>query len=235
MDGVRALDTQGAKLEPIRVLAALGYPAAECASAAIREMLPALIDEVAACTIPKAVVRSVTFETSGGAIQIACGPVFHAPFLAYAAALASRVCLFALTLGPAVTDWISDLAARDVAAGFVADAAASEWVEVLADRLQAELAAELASEGLAGVSRFCPGYCDWPIEQMPALLGHVDAATIGITLSEGGLMIPRKSICGLIAFGRDVEEMDRLPCDVCAKDCPHRRAPHRPRRIETAP
>ena len=66
---------------------------------------------------------------------------------------------------------------------------------------------------------------DWPLrEQRPlfALLGDVRSA-IGVELTDTLLMVPRKSVSGIVF----VAEETFASCQLCPRyDCPNRRAPY---------
>jgi hypothetical protein len=73
--------------------------------------------------------------------------------------------------------------------------------------------------------RFSPGYCDWNIGQQRMLFWALSGKEIGIRLNGRCLMVPQKSISGIIGMGRrkaDIEGYD--PCRECKKkECPGRR------------
>jgi cobalamin-dependent methionine synthase I len=52
--------------------------------------------------------------------------------------------------------------------------------------------------GLQPTKRYAPGYGDWELSSQTALLSLVDAGRIGIRLTGDFLMIPAKSISGVI-------------------------------------
>jgi hypothetical protein len=65
----------------------------------------------------------------------------------------------------------------------------------------------------------------WPIQQQRelfSLLGDVQGE-LGVSLTESCLMVPNKTVSGLIF----PTEIDFESCQVCKrKDCPNRRAPY---------
>jgi len=79
--------------------------------------------------------------------------------------------------------------------------------------------------GLGTLSNMGPGQLDWPIaeqRQLFAILGEV-TGKIGVTLTDSLLMVPRKSISGII-FPTDVTFTS---CQLCErKNCPSRKAPY---------
>jgi len=78
--------------------------------------------------------------------------------------------------------------------------------------------------GLGTTSHMGPGQLDWPIEQQRelfSLLHHVKD-TIGVTLTESLMMVPRKSISGIIF----PTEETFISCQLCQRNkCPSRKAP----------
>ena len=77
---------------------------------------------------------------------------------------------------------------------------------------------------LDATSHMGPGQLDWPIEQQRelfSLLGHVED-TIGVALTAGLMMVPRKSISGIIF----PTEETFVSCQLCQRNkCPSRKAP----------
>jgi 5-methyltetrahydrofolate--homocysteine methyltransferase len=105
------------------------------------------------------------------------------------------VVLAVATIGPAP----EARAARAQAAGELAyalalEAAGSAAVEAATDALEAAAARATGAHGLALGRRRSPGYGRFPLEFQHALLAEVGAAEIGIILTPGLLMVPRKSV-----------------------------------------
>ena len=98
-------------------------------------------------------------------------------------------------------------------------------MEKLAGEIEAEIRREAAADGLVVSRRVSPGYCDWDISQQKRLFQLLDSNTAGVTLTENKLMMPRKSISGVIGIGlpgKDIEKYNS--CLTCTKkDCPGRR------------
>jgi len=226
MSKTYTLDARAVAMDRERIAVALGYPTPEAVSARVRDSLPALIGETVDRADPKAAVLiGAVREVRVDVIQIADGPAFHGRLLAKAIEPATKAALFALTIGQKITDWITELSERDIWTSFIVDAIASELVESLADHLQDRVAEELRAHNLFCGLRYSPGYCDWPIGELPTLLSHVGSERIGISLTEGGMMVPKKSIAGLIGFGQDADAVRFNPCDECPRtDCDHRRS-----------
>ena len=102
---------------------------------------------------------------------------------------------FAVTLGMGVERYLSSLADISVTDRYFADAVASAYIESACDRLQ-----QIVEDRFGGsTGRFSPGYGDLPIEFQIPLLERIDAKRrLGISLTNSMLMIPGKSISGII-------------------------------------
>ncbi len=134
--------------------------------------------------------------------------------------------VFVLTIGSYLEELVTYLSTKGmVLQATVLDAVGSGAVEILAGEIEAEIRREAAANGLVVSRRFSPGYCDWDISQQRGFFRLLDGHTASVALTENMLMMPRKSISGIIGIGlpgRDVEKYN--PCLICQKkDCPGRR------------
>lgn len=110
-----------------------------------------------------------------------------------------RAVLFAATIGPEVETWCHDLTQDgQMTRGLLADAFASSAAIALGLEVEGIAARALAEEGLVAMKRYAPGYGDWSLADQAGLCGLLDAGRIGIALTEEFLMIPAKSISGVI-------------------------------------
>ncbi|MBO4963632.1 MAG: methionine synthase [Prevotella sp.] len=108
---------------------------------------------------------------------------------------------------------------------FVADAIGSVIAERTADCMQAEVAAYIAGRGYKNTNRFSPGYCGWHVSEQRRLFSlFPQSAPCGVTLTDSCLMIPIKSVSGVIGIGSSVRCLD-YSCGLCdMKQCYKRRA-----------
>jgi len=72
-------------------------------------------------------------------------------------------------------------------------------------------------KGLHITNRFSPGYCGWNVKEQHKLFQLLPPKFCGISLSDSALMIPIKSISGIIGMGDHVIVSD-YPCDVCHEE-----------------
>ena len=139
----------------------------------------------------------------------------------------SKVAIFVATIGNRLEEMVIKLSIDGlVLQSAVLDAIGSVATDSLADNVQSEIAEIAARQGLVISPRFSPGYCDWTIRQQRAVFEAVATERAGVNLTEGFLMVPQKSISGIIGMGTDREHVKRYnPCRTCKKpDCIGRRS-----------
>jgi len=141
---------------------------------------------------------------------------------------ADHLALFAVTVGQKVCDKISELFdSRDFALAAILDTVASEATESLGALAQQDYFDSLMESNRISVEsavlRYSPGYCGWHISGQKKLFEVLAPEEIGIELTESFLMLPLKSISGVMIAGRkEIHCIDgTYPfCDVCAsKGC----------------
>ena len=137
-----------------------------------------------------------------------------------------EVAVFVATIGKYLEETTSQLAKDGlILQATVLDAIGSDAVEKVADFAQDRIKEIAEARGLVTSQRFSPGYCDWNIGQQRMLFSALIGNTVGVRLTGECLMIPQKSISGIIGLGPqdgNVESYD--PCIFCQKeDCPGRR------------
>ena len=97
---------------------------------------------------------------------------------------------------------------------FVGDSIASVFTDGVTEELISILRAECAAEGLRITNNYSPGYCNWQLKEQRLLFSLLPEGVSGITLTESFVMLPTKSVSGIIGIGKDVT---RKPygCAVC--------------------
>ncbi len=156
---------------------------------------------------------------------LATGDVFFHTRNIVAAELAeaSEAALFVCTIGPALSTRAAELTREgDPALGYIVDTAASEFAEKTAAVLHDHIAALEAGRGRGVTNRYSPGYCNWPVAEQHLLFSLLPPGFCGVTLTESALMLPVKSVSGIIGIGVGVELHD-YRCDRCGvTDCIYR-------------
>ena len=111
----------------------------------------------------------------------------------------SSVILVATTLGAEVDRRIKYLGKVDVQKSLVTDACASALLEYLADGYEKKFGDERTY-------RFCPGYGGSEIYDIKYIFELIKPQSIGITLLDSNLMLPMKSMAGIIGVGKKLQK-----------------------------
>jgi len=137
-----------------------------------------------------------------------------------------KVAVFLVTIDGQLEETVSQLAEDGlIRQATVLDAIGSSAVENIADFVQSRIRTAAWLQGLGISQRFSPGYCDWNVRQQEMVFRAMNGDLAGIHLTKGCLMIPRKSISGIIGIGPGHSNIENYnPCPTCKKrKCPGRR------------
>ena len=155
-----------------------------------------------------------------GTVEVA-GVTFDSPLLRENLEAANKVFPYIITLGPELEQ---AAAAQD-------DLLRQYYLEEIANIALEQAAAWLAGHletryGLTGLSNISPGsLVDWPITEQPKLFsifGDTERL-IGVRLTDSMLMVPRKSISGILF----PSEEGFVACQLCDRErCQGRKAPY---------
>lgn len=123
--------------------------------------------------------------------------------------------LFVCTAGLAFEQFQQQLKREnDMVRVFIADALGSVIAEKCADRMEETLQQSIDKLGWHHTNRFSPGYCGWHVSQQQLLFPLFEGNTCGVRLTDSSLMMPIKSVSGIIGIGPDVRHMD-YSCGLC--------------------
>jgi cobalamin-dependent methionine synthase I len=116
---------------------------------------------------------------------------------------AHRLTLFAITVGGEITDEINRLfGVGEYAQASMLDFAASAGAEKASERVTSVMWGEQSSQvedsDKSAALPFSPGYCGWHVSGQKKLFAHLKPEKIGVRLSDTCLMMPLKSISGVI-------------------------------------
>lgn len=152
--------------------------------------------------------------------------VFISRTISYVLSDCEYVAVFLATIGNDLGKESSKLMEKDeMLKATTLDAIGTEAVEKAADKLQDDIEKLAKTMGCQTTLRYSPGYCDWDVSQQKALFQALDSTSLGVKLTESCMMVPEKSISGIIGIGKfDVTKPP--PClVVCGKraSCPYTR------------
>ena len=89
----------------------------------------------------------------------------------------------------------------NIAKAAVTQAAGAACIESYVDEVEAAIRQEAMKRGMYLRPRFSPGYGDFPLEYQKDIFEILECSKrIGVTLTEGNLMMPSKSVTALIGL-----------------------------------
>jgi hypothetical protein len=179
------------------------------AEQAVTAGMPLLVPVVATESFP---VREFRHER----VRLEQGGYLSGPLVAEHLHAARLVVLAVCTVGPALEEAASECFAEDPALALALDAFGSAAVDLLGQAMCQMVDAQANAEGLQTTVPLSPGLVGWPVasgqRQIFALL---DAASAGVRLTDGYMMVPKKSTSMVIGIGPDVEHSGES-CDYCS-------------------
>jgi len=136
-----------------------------------------------------------------------------------------RAAVLGATLGPGVDLLLRKYTLTDMARVVVLQACAAYMLEEYLDNCQEELRRKMEGQGLYLRPRFSPGYGDFSISHQEMILRMLDAPKkIGLSLTDGNMLTPVKSVTALIGLSTMKTACHITGCKACGKtDCIYRR------------
>ena len=159
--------------------------------------------------------------------------VFESRDLSYNLSGCTKAALLSCTLGEEADRLIRRAQVTSMADAAVYQAACAAWIEDYTDGVNAGISEEAEKAGFLTRPRYSPGYGDLKLESQRDFfrLLNVNKA-IGVTLTEGLLMVPEKTVTAFIGFCPKKETEDRPAPEKEAKD---KTAPEKETEDKTAP
>ena len=119
---------------------------------------------------------------------------------------ANHLALFAFTLGQEISLEIQQqLKDKNLAKGYMLDTVASYCTDKASEAAQNIFHDQLFSKHQISESSrvllYSPGYCGWHVSGQKKLFAYLEPEEIGIHLNESFLMVPLKSISGVLVSG----------------------------------
>lgn len=122
---------------------------------------------------------------------------------------------FICTCGQEFEDYQTQLKANgDMVRVFIADALGSVIAEKCADEMEKNVQESIEKLGWHRTNRFSPGYCGWHVSQQQILFALFKGETCGVRLTSSSLMLPIKSVSGIMGLGQKVRRLD-YTCGLC--------------------
>ena len=189
---------------PADIYEAMGYHGAQPDEATLRETL-AIIDDVREWLRPQ-----FCFFMMSELPDFEIGQIIEKQLQG-----SEAYALFICTCGQGYETFQQQLkAGNDMVRVFIADSLGSVIAEKCADEMEKNLQESIEKLGWQHTNRFSPGYCGWHVSQQQKLFPLFEGETCGVRLTESSLMLPIKSVSGIIGVGKDVRRLD-YTCGLC--------------------
>lgn len=124
--------------------------------------------------------------------------------------------LMAATLGIDIEKDIKKYSCTELTKGIIIDSCATTAIEEVCDIVQNEIENNILKNGQYLTFRYSPGYGDLSIEKNTEILTILNGQKeIGLTITNSGIMIPRKSVIAIIGITDKKVEQDKTSCSTC--------------------
>lgn len=199
----------------------MGYPK-ECQDipSAVEHMVAEEVATALPVLLPKATYLTCGYDKNTHCVLIPDGGLkITGTEIQNHLAKCTKVSIFTCTIGSSIEPLI-DTYFRDgeYTRAIIVDAIGSAAVEYVADTLNQYLSAAAHREKHHLVSRFSPGYGDWDLSIQEDLVTAAGGRAIGIQVTASSLLIPRKSVSGIIGWIQGFNQQQPLhvsPCLLC--------------------
>lgn len=172
----------------------------------VMKMIKECSDELESAVVPRHTFRRMKVSVDGECVTVGS-------FLMYSKSLAinlkgcEEVIVFAASLGNAADMLMNRYQKIEVSRASVMQACAAAMIEDYCDECQRNIEIALKDEKCHLKPRFSPGYGDLSLEHQKTILRLLNAnKEVGIFLTEGGMMIPEKSVTAFMGIIRDKYE-----------------------------
>jgi Vitamin B12 dependent methionine synthase, activation domain len=130
-------------------------------------------------------------------------------------ASARKVVVMVCTVGPQLEAITAEMIASDPLQALALEGVGTAAVEMLATQVANRWETRGKAAGLSASIPLSPGMVGWPLETgQRQVFSLLNPASIGVRLTESGMMVPRLSISQLLGFGENMALQGRT-CDYC--------------------
>lgn len=164
---------------------------------------------------PRYVWRVFDLERSDGELRLSgCGFALEGESVRGHLKDCTKAAVIAATLSADADRFLKKAALEDGLTGLVCDALASAYAEWILEQARAEALERM--EGFSGTWVFAAGYGDFPLEAARFLVECVDAGRkIGVSCTDSSMLIPQKTIVGIMGLSESTLDHARRSCDDC--------------------
>lgn len=198
----------------------LGYGGA-CPANDIKDMVAEMVETIGKICKPSycyIIKETIAIERVG--IKVDDTHFTIGKIIASALRKSESMAFFVATAGREFEAWQKVLHEEgDIWNVFLADAIGSEIAEATVRAVSDELEKQAAQQGMNISNSYSPGYCGWTVKEQQKLFSLFPPAPCGVTLTDSSLMMPIKSVSGVIGLGTEIKK-EAYSCDICTmKTC----------------
>lgn len=182
----------------------------------ISAMIDDMLHELKGCCTPHYGYVCLPIEAMGkdrlsiGGVEVQPGRIITS-----AMREAEAIAVFVATAGKEFDSWNKSLQQQDdIVRTFIADSLGSVLAEATVELLVKQVEQDAAAQGLKITNNYSPGYCDWLLVDQKKLFDLLPDDFCGIQLTESCLMLPVKSVSGIIGVGTDAKKKP-YGCAIC--------------------
>lgn len=200
-------------ITPEEVYKAMGY-GTQNPEADIQQLVKEALQEIATFTVARFAYVRVVGVLNRDTLLIGNTPLNIGKIIGKQLAGSEAFILFVATAGEAFNHWL-EASKEDIVRHFIAHNIGSCLAEAAANYMELCLQEELNTEGLLRTNRFSPGYCGWQVSEQQKLFSLFPVEEpCGVQLTESSLMMPIKSVSGVIGIGSNVRRLE-YTCGLC--------------------
>ncbi len=182
----------------------------------VTELVECILDELRPLVVPRCGYILQQGEVEGKE-HLRIGNTLFNPgrIITFAMKDASFYAFFTATIGNQFDEYCKRLKEKDdILSSFIADAIGSILAETTVTWLMRELTGIVEEEGMKISNNYSPGYCDWALAEQKKLFGLFPEDITGVCLTSSSLMLPIKSVSGIVAIGSEVQKR-AYSCNIC--------------------
>lgn len=128
----------------------------------------------------------------------------------------SQAIVMAATLGSEADAVLRRTEVLNMADALIMDSAQSVAIENVCDNFEAQMRTAYREKGQYLTDRFSPGYGDLPLDCQKIIISVLSAdKRIGLTVTPGNILVPRKSVTCIIGISDRRQTLERRSCASC--------------------
>lgn len=188
------------------------------------ELIEECIRQIEKIAQPRSIYRIFDLKLKEDQIE-AAGMKMQSRNLAKNLRGSEKIVFFAATLGNEPDILMNRYSRLQISKAAVLQAVGAAAIEDYCNQCQKKIEEQAAAEGFYVRPRYSPGYGDLSLTYQAEFLRVLEATKkIGIVLSEGGVMIPEKSVTAVMGLSREQTKCHIEGCESCEnKNCAYRR------------